>query len=91
MSTPRITAHIELRRAQQRFLTRTDWAETYHSFSFGEHYDPTNVSFGRLMVNNDDLVRVGAGYPTIPIVTPRSSPGYFPARLSMRTRTATRA
>ena len=67
VSTPRITVpHIELRRARQRFLTRTDWAETYHSFSFGEHYDPTNVSFGRLMVNNDDLVRVGAGYSDHP-------------------------
>ena len=67
MSTPRVTApHIELRRAQDRFLTKTDGIETYHSFSFGEHYDPTNVSFGRLMVNNDDLLRVGAGYPDHP-------------------------
>jgi quercetin 2,3-dioxygenase len=64
VSTPKIaTPDIEWRRADQRFLTRTDWAETYHSFSFGEHYDPTNINFGRLMVNNDDLVRVGAGYP----------------------------
>jgi redox-sensitive bicupin YhaK (pirin superfamily) len=58
--------HIELRRSQQRFLTRTDWAETYHSFSFGEHYDPTNIIFGRLLVNNDDLVGVGAGYSDHP-------------------------
>jgi quercetin 2,3-dioxygenase len=57
------TPDIELRRARERFRTRTDGAETYHSFSFGEHYDPTNVGFGRLMVNNDDRVRVGAGYP----------------------------
>ncbi len=64
VSTPRIaTPDIELRRAHQRFLTQTDGAETYHSFSFGGHYDPTNINFGRLMVNNDDLVRVGAGYP----------------------------
>ncbi len=67
MSTSRVTVpNIELHRAQQRFLTRTDGAETYHSFSFGDHYDPTNVSFGRLMVNNDDLVRVGSGYPDHP-------------------------
>jgi redox-sensitive bicupin YhaK (pirin superfamily) len=67
VSTPGITVpRIEVRRARQRFLTRTDWAETYHSFSFGEHYDPANVSFGRLMVNNDDRVRVGAGYPNHP-------------------------
>ena len=64
VSTPRIDhAGYRVRRARQRFLTRTEGAETYHSFSFGEHYDPTNVGFGRLMVNNDDLVRVGAGYP----------------------------
>jgi quercetin 2,3-dioxygenase len=64
VSTPRTrTPKIQLRRAGERFLTRTDRAETYHSFSFGEHYDPTNVDFGRLMVNNDDLVRVGGGYP----------------------------
>ncbi|HET9779463.1 MAG TPA: pirin family protein [Propionibacteriaceae bacterium] len=64
MSTPRTsTPEIELRRAVERFVTRTDEAETYHSFSFGDHYDPMNVGFGRLMVNNDDLVRVGGGYP----------------------------
>ena len=64
VSTPKIARpDIQVRRAHQRFLTRTDGAETYHSFSFGEHYDPTNINFGRLMVNNDDLVRVGAGYP----------------------------
>jgi quercetin 2,3-dioxygenase len=64
VSTPRIhTPDIDVRRAGERFLTRTGGAETYHSFSFGAHYDPTNVGFGRLMVNNDDLVRVGAGYP----------------------------
>jgi quercetin 2,3-dioxygenase len=67
VSTSRITVpNIELHRAQRRFLTRTDGAETYHSFSYGDHYDPTNISFGRLMVNNDDLVRIGAGYPDHP-------------------------
>lgn len=60
------TAGIELRRARLRFLTKTDWAETHHSFSFGEHYDPGNVSFGPLLVNNDDLVRAGAGYADHP-------------------------
>jgi|tagenome__1003787_1003787.scaffolds.fasta_scaffold20894195_3 redox-sensitive bicupin YhaK (pirin superfamily) len=57
---------IELRRARLRFLTKTDWAETHHSFSFGEHYDPGNVSFGALLVNNDDVVRAGAGYADHP-------------------------
>jgi quercetin 2,3-dioxygenase len=47
-------------------LTKTDWSETHYSFSFGEHYDPGNVSFGRLLVNNDDVVRAGAGYADHP-------------------------
>jgi quercetin 2,3-dioxygenase len=64
VSTRRInTPKIEMRRTGERFLTRTEGAKTYHSFSFGEHYDPTNIDFGPLMVNNDHLVRVGAGYP----------------------------
>jgi len=67
VSTPKTgTPRIELRRARLRFRTRTDWAETHHSFSFGEHYDPGNVSFGRLLVNNDDVVRAGAGYANHP-------------------------
>lgn len=67
VSRPRIIAPgIELHRAEQRFLTRTDWSETQHSFSFGEHYDPSNVSFGELLVNNDDLVRAGSGYADHP-------------------------
>jgi len=28
---------IEVRRATQRFETRTDWLLSYHSFSFGPH------------------------------------------------------
>ena len=47
-------------------MTRTDWATTRHSFSFGEHYDPDNVAFGPLLVNNDDQVRSGAGYADHP-------------------------
>jgi redox-sensitive bicupin YhaK (pirin superfamily) len=53
---------IEVHRADSRFRTRTDGTDTWHSFSFGEHYDPRNVSFGPLLVHNDDLVRTGGGY-----------------------------
>jgi quercetin 2,3-dioxygenase len=57
---------IEVRRADSRFRTRTDGTDTWHSFSFGEHYDPANVAFGPLLVHNDDLVQTGAGYPDHP-------------------------
>ena len=40
--------------------------EQRHCFSFGEHYDPDNVGFGRLLVNNDERVAVGSGFPDHP-------------------------
>lgn len=53
-----------LHRADQRFLTRTDWLTEYSSFSFGSHYDPGNVGFGRLTVHNEDILRPGCGFDT---------------------------
>jgi len=54
----------EIRLADQRFHTRTEWLDSRHSFSFGPHYDPTNTHFGLLMVNNEDVVAAGRGYDT---------------------------
>jgi len=61
-----MTADIstEIRRADQRFRTRTEWLDSRHSFSFGPHYDPANTHFGLLMVNNEDVVAAGRGYDT---------------------------
>jgi redox-sensitive bicupin YhaK (pirin superfamily) len=53
---------IDVRRAADRYLTRTPWLESWHSFSFGSHYDPTNVHHGVLVVNNDDTVPPGGGF-----------------------------
>jgi quercetin 2,3-dioxygenase len=55
-------AKIEVRRADQRFRTETDWVTSHALFSFGEHYDPTNTGFGALLVSNDEVVRAGTGY-----------------------------
>jgi quercetin 2,3-dioxygenase len=55
---------IDIRRADQRFHTQLDWLDSWHSFSFGSHRDPTNVGHGLLIVNNDDTVRGGGGFAT---------------------------
>jgi quercetin 2,3-dioxygenase len=57
---------IEVRRGSSRFRTRVGGTDTWHSFSFGEHYDPENVTFGPLLAHNDELVQTGAGYPDHP-------------------------
>ena len=60
------TPTIEVRRADTRPRTRIDWLDSRHSFSFGRHYDPTNVGHGLLLVSNDDRVRAGTGFNTHP-------------------------
>jgi uncharacterized cupin superfamily protein len=62
----RMAPVIDVRRAAERFSTRTEWLASRHSFSFGEHYDPANVGFAALVAHNDDVVAVGAGYDTHP-------------------------
>lgn len=53
---------VEIRRGTTRFITRDDGIFTRHSFSFGGHYDPENVGFGRLVCHDDHLLRSGAGF-----------------------------
>lgn len=57
---------IKIKRASERGNTKIDWLNSYHSFSFGEYYDPENMGFGPLRVLNDDTVQPGAGFPTHP-------------------------
>ena len=53
---------IEYRLGQDRFCTEAEGRETWHSFSFGSHYDPANVAFGPLVAFNDERLAPGAGF-----------------------------
>ena len=53
---------IVLQRAGQRFVTAGEGIRSRHAFSFGEHYDPSNIAFGSLLVHNDEIVQSGHGY-----------------------------
>jgi quercetin 2,3-dioxygenase len=55
---------ITLVPAKSRMHTEIDWLDSYHSFSFGEHYDPSNTHHGLLLVSNDDRVAPGRGFGT---------------------------
>ncbi|HSH10313.1 MAG TPA: pirin family protein, partial [Ilumatobacter sp.] len=57
---------IDIRRSGERFTTKIEWLDSKHSFSFGNHYDPSNTNHGLLLVNNDDIVRSGTGFGTHP-------------------------
>lgn len=51
-----------IRKSKQRGITRTDWLESYHSFSFADYYDPRYRGFSVLRVINQDTIAAAAGF-----------------------------
>jgi len=57
---------ITIRRAAERGHTRIDWLDSWHTFSFGEYFDPEHIEFRALRVINEDYVAPGRGFGTHP-------------------------
>jgi quercetin 2,3-dioxygenase len=66
MSNPTTAGTVDIRPADSRFHTDIGWLDSHHSFSFGQHHDPTNTGHGLLMVSNDDRVAPGGGFGAHP-------------------------
>ena len=56
----------DVRPANTRFHTQLGWLDSWHSFSFSEHFDPQNTHHGLLLVLNDDVLAPGGGFGTHP-------------------------
>ncbi len=53
-----------IRRSDERGLTKLDWLEGRHTFSFGRYRDPHFQNFGFLRVLNEDVISPGKGFET---------------------------
>src|SRR6059058_1159477 len=57
---------IELRPFSKLGSADHGWLKARHHFSFGSHYDPTNMGHGSLRVWNDDEIAPQSGFPAHP-------------------------
>jgi len=57
---------MKIRKSEERGYFEIDWLKSFHSFSFGEYYDPQNMNFSDLRVINHDFIAPEAGFPQHP-------------------------
>lgn len=55
---------LKRRPGAERGRTQISWLDSFHSFSFGDYFDPDQMGFRSLRVLNEDRVAPGKGFGT---------------------------
>jgi quercetin 2,3-dioxygenase len=53
---------ILIRKSAERGHSQIGWLDSFHTFSFGQYYDPKFMGYGNLRVINQDTVQAGNGF-----------------------------
>ena len=53
---------IDIRKSKDRGHFNHGWLDSYHTFSFGDYFDPQHTNFRSLRVINQDVVKPGMGF-----------------------------
>ncbi len=51
-----------IRPSAERFHSKRDWLDSWHTFCFAGHHHPNWMGFGPLLVINDDTIAAGQGF-----------------------------
>lgn len=54
---------MQVRRAADRAVTRSEGIALHHALSSGHHYDPANTSYGPLVAHDEIVLAPGVGFP----------------------------
>jgi redox-sensitive bicupin YhaK (pirin superfamily) len=54
---------IAIRKSAERGHFNHGWLDTFHTFSFGDYYDPSHNNFRSLRVMNEDRIDPAMGFP----------------------------
>src|SRR3989344_1690702 len=52
----------KIQKSIERGITRLNWLDSWHSFSFGDYFNKSKMDFGALKVLNEDIIQPGQGF-----------------------------